>query len=231
MRITLAIILAAALGLCGCAARIVDQSRTQYLNETFTAADLQEGGLALLPVTAGDGQEGYRRPLGDYLNARLPDAVPGGRVLSWQAAMDSINNNSKVSAYEQMITGYQKTSIVNRELVRELFATLGVRYALYCSLQDFSEQSKTNYNLFTGFSTTKTAQVIAQCLVIDLSSGDVAQEIIGHTTAVGGDFSTMSPYEAYAAILAQAVLSKLPGSAVPDPMPPTASSRSTNPNF
>lgn len=200
--------------LVGCTAQIVNMTRTQYINESFTARDLESGGLALLPVTAGQGQEGFRRPLGDLLNLHLQEAVPNGRVLTWQTTMDSINAKGMVDTYEQLINGYQKTSIVNRERVRELYTALGVRYALYCSLQDYSENTKTSYNLFSGLNTTKTANVMAQCLVLDLVTGDVAQEIIGQAGSVAGDLMRNSPYEAYASVIANSVLSQLPGSLV-----------------
>ena len=198
----------------GCAARIIDMTRVQYHNEAFTAVELQQGGLALLPITAGQGQEGYRRPLGDYLNQHLSDAVPGGTTMTWQAAMDSINAQDMVTVYEDIIEGYRTTSIINRMKVKELYSALGTRYALYCALQDYTEDSKTSYNLFSGWNTTKTANVSAQCLVMDLVTGDIVQEVIGQAQSVAGDMQYNSPYEAYAESIAKSVLYQLPGSAV-----------------
>lgn len=213
----------AALVLCGislgCAATIKDLSRTQYLHEAFSAAELQAGGLAILPITAGQGQEGYRRPLGDFINANVAQAVPGGKTLQWQAAMDSLNAHGKVSVYEDMIQAYRQTSIVNRERVKEMRDALGVRYALYSILQDYSETQKTSFNIFSGWDTKKTANVSAHCLVLDLATGDVVQEIVGQAQSVAGDLSYNSPYEAYAAMIAHSVLAKLPGSQVA-PKPP-----------
>jgi hypothetical protein len=200
--------------LAGCAATIHDMTRTQYIQPNFTADQLRSGGLSLFPVTAGAGQEGYRRPLGDFLNANLAGAVPGGQVLPWQAAMDTLNSRDLAATYQEVIEVYQRTSIMDRQRLRQLQTALGTKYALYCSLQDYSESTHTSYNFFTGINSKKTATVQAHCLVIDLVSGDVVQEIVGQAQSVAGDYEYNSPYEAYAAMIAQSVLSQLPGSTV-----------------
>ena len=48
----------------GCAAKVMDNSQLQYLAAEFTENSLAEHGLSLLPIVAGHGQEGLRRPLG-----------------------------------------------------------------------------------------------------------------------------------------------------------------------
>jgi hypothetical protein len=205
--------------IAGCAASIQDRTKTQYVNPAFGSVTLQAGGLALFPVTAGQGQEGYRRPLGDFLNDSLQVAVPGGSVLSWHATMDSLNQHGKVDAYEGLVAAYAQTSIVHREKAKEIGEAIGVRYALFCSLQRAAEVSNTSYSIWTGWNTTNTVDVIAHCLVVDLQTGDVIQEIMGQAMSVGGSSYYNSPYEAYAQVLAQSVLSQLPGSAVSPPQP------------
>ena len=199
-----------------CAANIKNLTKTQYSNPIFTKESLNEGGLALLPITAGLGQEGYRRPLGDYMNQDLQAAVPEGKVLTWQETMELLNKNSKVETYEALIQAYRQTSILDRNKVKELFSALGVKYALYCSLQDYSESKETNYNFLTGLNTTKTANVSAHCLIMDLESGDIMEEIIGQATSVAGNYQYNQGYEEYAKILANSVLSQLPGAKVPN---------------
>jgi len=201
--------------LTSCAAPIQNLTKTQYTNPAFTKEVLKEGGLALLPITAGQGQEGYRRPLGDYVNQNIQSAVPNGKVLTWQETMELLNKNSEVTAYEDLIMAYRQTSILNRDKVKELSSALGVKYALYISLQDFSESKETNYNLLTGWNTTKTANVSAHCLVIDLESGDVMQEIIGQAASVAGTYSYNEGYEEYAKVLAHSLLTQLPGANLP----------------
>ncbi len=225
MRFTILCLLLVAAILSGCAATIRDLSKTQYLNPELSPESLRAGGLALLPITAGQGQEGYRRPLGDLLNSQIANAVPGGVTLTWQSTMDSLNHHGKVPAYEELIAAYRTTSILNRDRVRELSSALGVRYALYCSLEDFSETSQTSYSAFSGVSTSKSANVAAHCLLMDLETGDVMQEIAGQANSVAGEFEYNLPYEDLAATLAYSVLSRIPGSSVPS-KPPKQTGRS-----
>jgi hypothetical protein len=204
--------------LVGCtAATIHDNTKTQYMNAVFTSEELTAGGLAMFPVTAGEGQEGYRRPLGDFLSDSLSSAVPGGKVLVWTETMDSLNARDKVHVYQDMVAAYAQTSIIDKQKVKELSEALHVRYGLFCALQKFSSESHTGYSVWTGWNTIHKAEVAAHCLVIDLRNGDVMQEIIGSATSLGGEYNYDSPYEAYAAIMARSVLSQLPGSAVTHP--------------
>lgn len=197
--------------LASCAAPIQNLTKTQYVNPTFSQEKLRSGGLALLPITAGQGQEGYRRPLGDFLNQNIQDAVKGGKVLKWEETMDALNRESKVKAYEDLIIGYRQTSILSRDRVKEMASALGIKFALLCSLQDYSESNETSYNFLTGIQTVKTANVMAHCLVIDLESGDVMQEIIGQASSQAGNYMHNQAYEEYAKIMAHSVLSQLPG--------------------
>lgn len=201
--------------LASCAAPIQNLTKTQYVNPSFSKEKLQTGGLALLPITAGQGQEGYRRPLGDYLNKGLQSSVPHGKVIKWEETMDSLNGQSKVKAYEDLIVGYRQTSILNRDKVKEMAAALGTRYALMCSLQDYSESKEAQYNFLSGWQTVKTANVMAHCLVIDLENGDVMQEIIGQATSQAGKYMHNQAYEEYAKVMAHSVLSQLPGANLP----------------
>ncbi len=202
------------LAMTGCAAQIRNLTITQYLNESFTAHALQGGGLALLPITVGEGQEGYRRPLGEMFNRRLPKAVPNGRTLTWQASMDSLNSHELVAEYQQAIEAYRRTSILDRDRVKTMARDLGARYALYCTLEDLSEHSSTSYNFFTCLQSSTTANVSAHCLVLDLSNADIAQEILGQAPSRAGDFEYNLPREAYPPSIAQAVLMRLQGSTV-----------------
>lgn len=212
--------IAASALLAGCTASIKDQTRTQYLNATFSAENIREGGVALFPVTAGQGQEGYRRPLGDCLNDSLQYAVPGGAILTWQATMDSLNQHGKVDTYQQVIDAYSRTSILDREKVKGLSGAVHTRYAIFCALQRF-DTSKGGYNFWTGTSGTVTNDVMAHCLIVDLHTGDVMQEIVGEATSMGDPavYKNLS-YEAHAQVLAQSVLSQIPGSSVSPPGPP-----------
>lgn len=144
--------------------------------------------------------------------------------------MDSLNQHGKVEAYEELISAYAQTSIVHRERAKEIGDAIHVRYALFCALQHAAELSQTSYSLWSGWSSTNTVDVVAHCLVIDLHTGDIMQEIMGQAMSTGGSSYYNSPYEAYAKVLAQSVLSQLPGSRVSVPNPPTSGKKRTTKN-
>jgi hypothetical protein len=205
----------------GCGVQIQNLTHTDYLNEAFSAQTLHDGGLALLPITAGQGLEGYRRPLGDFLNANLASAVPGGRVLTWQSSTDSMNVHQIVLEYDQLIGAYEHTAVLDRVRAANLGAALGVRYALYCAVEVSSHRTLASYSPILGGLWLNTATVAAHCLVLDLQSGDVAQEILGCATSAASDFDPRLPYEEYAQVMAEAVLMNLPGSRVIAKLPET----------
>ncbi len=206
---------ALSLSLSGCAATIVNKTQTQYLDPDFDARSLRAGGLSLLPILAGQGREGYRRPLADWLEMYLEQAVPNGNSYGWRLSMERINEADKSDLYADIINGYRATSILNRKKVRLLAGALRTRYAMLCILQDFSETTSLNYNSFSGkVHQEKKANVELQCLVIDMIRGDVVQEIRGRVGSTAMEFIYNPDYEKYAQALARNVLARLPGSTV-----------------
>lgn len=202
-----------ALLLAGCtAATIHDKTMTQYVNAAFTAEGLKSGGLAMFPVTAAEGQEGYRRPLGDSMSDSLGVAVPGGKTLIWQATMDSLNAYNKVQVYQDLVATYHQASIVDKQRARELGDALHVRYGLFCSLQKYSSEEHASYSIWSGWANEHSSEVVAHCLIIDMQNGDVMQEIFGNASSQGDDYTYESSYEAYAKVVARSILSQLPGS-------------------
>lgn len=180
-------------------------------------SNYKTAGFAFCQLQPEKARKDIAGPLGNFMNQYLTQSVDSAKNLTWQETMLKLNDNNKVSIYESIIMSYQKTSILNKEKLKQLKTTLEVDFALYCSLQDFSEKTETSYNFFSGYSTNKTANVQAHCLVINLNTGDVMQEIIGRAKSVGNEMSYNREYDQYADILARAVLSQLPGSKVQPP--------------
>jgi len=200
--------------LAACAAVVRDQTRVAYRDPDFDARALRAGGLSILPVTAGQGLEGYRRSLAEWMELHRQDAVPGGNVYGWRQSMERINEADLSEVYEDIIRGYNTTAIINRKKVRQLAAGLRTRYALLPLLRDFSETTRVRYSPFVGMETEKKANVSLQCLVIDLIAGDVVLEISGQVGSVANKYTVNRDYDTYARKLARAVLARLPGSAV-----------------
>ena len=124
----------------GCAAPIQNTSKLQYLAPEFKQGSLAEGGLSLLPVVAGAGQEGLRRPLGDKLNKYLGNRLPEGKFIGNLGTMDLINNAGLTENYSRLIEDYNRSAILNKASLIKIGEAIGVEYLLYVKLL---EQSRT----------------------------------------------------------------------------------------
>jgi hypothetical protein len=198
--------------LSGCAATIRDLSKVQYVKEGFVADSLRTGGLALLPVVAGQGQEGYRRPLADSLNFHIQRVRPNVQFIKWQDAITKLNDKGLAEKYQAAISTYRTTSIIDKSLVSEIGSALGVRYFLFVSLEDFRQSSKLGYSGLTGkLREDQTAKVNAFAQIWDSQTGDVVWEGIGHAEASSSEFTYLKgSYETYGGIAAKGLAQRLP---------------------
>ncbi len=196
-----------------CVAPIRNKSRTEYAAPEFKAADLRAGGLAQLPVVAGLGLEGYRRPLADAIEKEMASRLDSVKVIGWRKAMERINEAELADVYESLIQGYNTTSIINRKKVRLLAKALNVRYAAFCSLNDFSERQSVNEvgMAFGHVMPEKKANVQAHMLIVDLVRGDVVQEIIGQASSSAGAYEVNHKYGKFVRVMAGGMVAELPG--------------------
>jgi len=188
------------------------------MNSGFTYESMRYWGVSMLPVTAGNSVEGYRRPLGDKMNHFLATALPEVKVLTWQSSMDSINKASLVQSYEQLIGGYERTAILDKARTKELATCLGVRYALFCSIGDVSSGQTIVCGAGGAIAAKQTGNVEMICRIVDLENGDVMQEIFGQVSAQEATYGSngkMPTYDAYADEIARAVVGQIPGAQVP----------------
>ena len=126
----------------GCAAKVVDDSKLQYLAPEFTANSLAEHGLGLLPVVAGQGQEGLRRPLAAKLEAHLTAQLPEGSFYGAIQMLDLINEADLTEAYAQMIDDYARAAILNKRTLHKIGEATGIRYLLHVKLLDQSRTER-----------------------------------------------------------------------------------------
>ena len=122
----------------GCAAKVMDNSQLQYLAPEFTDNSLSEHGLSLLPIVAGHGQEGLRRPLGAKLDSNLTNQLPDDKFIGTIQTLDLINEANLTEAYAQMIDDYAQAAILNKKTLRQIGEAAGIRYLLHVKLLDQS---------------------------------------------------------------------------------------------
>lgn len=166
--------------LVGCSAKIRTYNATTYHDDAFSTARMEQQGLAILPIVAGEGVEGYRRPFGQSLNIIASEYIDEGSLLTWQGTMDALNEAELVSEYNEAIAGYQRTSIIDRSLLVQMADATGMRYFLYVSLLP-----PLNTSSGTGFDTVVEIGVGAIGQIWD-SEGDVVWEGAGSSEVRGG---------------------------------------------
>ncbi|MDZ7773018.1 MAG: hypothetical protein U5K31_09830 [Balneolaceae bacterium] len=205
---------AIALFLTGCMATIQNATEVSYTSPDYSSEQLKEDGLAILPITAGSGLEGYRRPFGNWINHYV-DSV-GNREFKysdWQTTMSELNDAGLSDDYNEAISSYRQTSVLDQSFLSELQSEVGPRFYLYIQLGNFEQTSNTEYNIFSGLETTRTNEVNAYAQIWDAQTGDVVWEALSEATASSNsDFVALSdnPGE-YSRILAEGLAIELLG--------------------
>lgn len=207
--------LALAFFITGCMATIKNATEVSYTSPTYSSHQLVEDGLAVLPITAGSGLEGYRRPFGNWINHYV-DSVGNQdfKYSDWQTTMSELNDAGLSADYNDAISSYRQTSVLDQTFLSELQSAVGPRFYLYIQLGNFEQTSNTEYNAFTGLETTRTNEVSAYAQIWDAQTGDVVWEALSEaTSSSNSDLVALSdnPGE-YSRILAEGLAMELLGS-------------------
>jgi len=200
--------------LVSCVAKMQDVSTVTYAKVGFDRESLKTSGVAILPISAGEGIEGYRRPFGDAVNISL--GTLGGEIscLKWQETIDLLNQHDLASRYQEAIIRYKDTSIIDKNLIIDMGRSLGVRYFLFIELQPFQNDSQLKPSLLSdGFYTQETKGVQAIGQLWDSEDGDVVWEGIGGAKAQSGELSYIKTHnpEEYSKMAADGLVRQLLG--------------------
>ena len=202
----------------GCAARVIDDSKLQYLAPEFTYNSLFEHGLGLLPVVAGQGQEGLRRPLAARLEAHLTAQLPEERFSGAIQTLDLINEANLTETYAQMIDDYARAAILNKRTLHRIGEATGIRYLLHVKLLD---QSRTE-RLAPAFLSDDIVSLEGKNVTIfgqvwDCGLGDVVWEGTGEIAAEAEvEFQYVKhDIDQLVSMAAQSFLNNLPGIQIP----------------
>lgn len=167
----------------GCAAKVMNNSQLQYLAPEFTENSLFEHGLSLLPIVAGHGQEGLRRPLGAKLDSNLANQLPHGKFIATIPTLDLINEANLTEAYAQMIDDYARAAILNKKTLRRIGEATGIRYLLHVKLLDQSHRETVGPALLSDeIINLQVRNVSIFGQVWDCDLGDVVWEGTGEAT-------------------------------------------------
>ena len=197
-----------------CAVSSKVSAGSSYQNETFSPSELDRTGFAILPVTAGDGQEGYRRPFGDKLNRTASNLFKN--VIPWDSTMQILNQAESVQDYQKLIKMYNETAILDQSITKKLSETLGVEYLLYVRLGQPEQTRSSGYNYLSGGVSTTETQSVSAFAKIWQSNGDVAWEGSATARAVSGDYTYIAEnYQQQAEKVADALIRAVAGMPIP----------------
>lgn len=179
MRVSYLLLAATTLSIAGCAATSKSTNQVTYTAPSFNASAIEASKIAILPVVAGAGVEGYRRPFGDAVNETAAELLPSGSYLPWNQTMDRLNEANLVEAYQTAIAAYASTSIVPRQLLQQMSRATGTKYFMYVSLGVPQNETRTRASFISrGGAVDRHVGVSAYGQVWD-SNGDVVWEGVG----------------------------------------------------
>ena len=122
-----------------CAAPVTQNVKFDYFATEAKQGALAAGGLGLLPVVAGVGQEGLRRPFGNQLNKSLSNKFPEGKFIGDLETIALISNAGLTEDYSQLISDYNRSAILNKGSLIKIGTVVGVEYLLYVELLEQSQ--------------------------------------------------------------------------------------------
>lgn len=162
--------------LAACAAKPQIRGHSSYASSKFNRATIETHHLALLPIVAGAGVEGYRRPFGDAINQTAAELLPEGSFLAWQETMDLLNDAGLVESYQEAISAYASTSIVPRRLIQRMSDATGAKYFMYVSLNPPISHTQQRLSVWGSGLATETHVGVSANGLVWAASGDVVWE-------------------------------------------------------
>ena len=166
-------ILIAILSSCSVTSKVSND--VTYTSNTFSVKALNDGGLSLLPVVAGSGVEGYRRPFGDRMNA-VGDSLLNN-FKDWNETLQTLNDEDLVPEYNSAIQSYQQTGIVDKTLLEKMAEATGNNYFLYVQLGSPTSEKDYDYDMWSGYlSESETTAISAFALIWGAKEGDIVWE-------------------------------------------------------
>src|SRR4029450_12712674 len=93
--------------------------------------------VAVLPPVAPAALQGFSASLSHALGRTLPDLSPPLRGLMTQDVVNAVNAQGLAAEYSDLLAGFGRSGILERERLRRLGATLDCRYALLPGIAAF----------------------------------------------------------------------------------------------
>jgi hypothetical protein len=140
---------------------------------SFRAADLTSESIAILGPIAPAGLQGFSPFLSHSLTAAISAASPSVRGISDHETVNVINGKGLSAEYGELISGFIRSGILERERLQRLGSALGSRYVLLSGLADFNQTLLDRFE-FAGLKLVRN-RVITLRLWLQLWDTDTAQ--------------------------------------------------------
>lgn len=180
-----ALLFAAALLNAGCAAAIHTATSVTYVAPHAGTID----SIAILPVSSGEGLEGFRRMISDSLYTILGRERRELTLVPAESTLARINRAGLTTQYAAAIRDYQQTSVLNRATIDTMSRQAGARYLLYTRAA-YAEDRSVAGNFLTGYSSRRDQDLQLHLNVWDGRRGDVVWEALATGKVSAGEFET-----------------------------------------
>src|SRR6476660_3330256 len=138
-----------------CAASIYTSTDVTYLAPTRPVVD----SLAILPVSSGEGLEGFRRMISDSLFTMLGRDRNEIVLLPAESTLTRINRGGLTAQYAAAIRDYQQTSVLTRATIDSMSRQIGTRYLLYTRAA-YEEGRSVSGNFLSGYSSHRDQKLL-----------------------------------------------------------------------
>jgi len=169
----------------GCAASIYTSTDVTYLAPAHPTVD----SLAILPVSSGEGLEGFRRMISDSVYTILGRERKDIVLLPADTTLTRINRAGLTAEYATAIRDYQQTSVLTRATIDSMSRQVGARYLLYIRAA-YEEGRSLSGNFLTGYSSRRDQNLLLHLHVWDGRAGDVVWEAVASGKVSAGELET-----------------------------------------
>lgn len=193
---------------------------TSDVGVTYVAPEAPEMRvLALLPVTAGEGVEGFRRLTADSLFQALTRTHPELEIVPADESLRRLNQAGLVSTYAGLIQDYADTGILDQRGLQQLSDVLGADHLMHVQV-GYGETSEVTMGLVTDYAEQERQRLRVVARIWSPAVGDVVWEASGTAESVSGELTTRRTIPEILSVIIQQLARQVPYPHDPTPPPP-----------
>lgn len=158
----------------GCSMTNQVNADLQYRQLVEETALLGAAGIGVLTPSAPTGQEADRQALADALGEILDRDVEEANVVSLPALLSAVNRAGLSKAYSNMFAEYDRTGILERDILGDIGRAADVRYVAKLNLGDFQQSTAGRAKIFgVRFLDTRMASIRVHLEIWDTQTGGI----------------------------------------------------------